>query len=172
MTFFIGDISMRVARELQRNYIGHAKDEEGSPSQESTRFTHHYGWYVVQPYILRLPEDFRQYELERFEAQMRIEHKAYEDFIERQMATYRFEHHQEPKGLDRKRIYEAAAGYLPMQASTSFVWTSNPIALGKLFRERCDEAADLEFSRFAKKWRALCRHRWPNLFLAKGTDEQ
>ncbi len=65
---------------------------------------------------------------------------------------------------DRKRIYEASAQLLPGAACTSFTWTTNPMALSKLFTERCDFAADLEIQRFAVKLRALCYERWPNLF--------
>ncbi len=70
----------------------------------------------------------------------------------------------EPKGMDRKRIYECAAQRLPGAASTSFIWTTNPVALAKLFKERCDFAADLEIQRFAQKLRQLCYQNWPNLF--------
>jgi thymidylate synthase ThyX len=66
--------------------------------------------------------------------------------------------------MDRKRIFEAAAGELPMQATTSFVWTSNPVALSKMFLERRDASADLEFNRLATKWQALCLAISPNLF--------
>mgnify|MGYP000947103338 CR=1 FL=1 len=67
-------------------------------------------------------------------------------------------------GGNLQRIDEAAAGPLPMQACTSLVWTTNPLALAKLFRERCDESADREFQRFAKKWRDIAIAAWPNLF--------
>lgn len=41
MSFFFAHISRRVSHELIRNYVGADRDEEGSPSQESTRFTEH-----------------------------------------------------------------------------------------------------------------------------------
>ncbi len=66
--------------------------------------------------------------------------------------------------MDRKRIYESAAQRLPGAAATSFTWTTNPIALSKLFRERCDYAADLEIQRFANKLRVIAVERWPHLF--------
>lgn len=50
MTFFFAHISRRVSHELIRNYVGSDRDEEGSPSQESTRFTHHPGTYIAHPY--------------------------------------------------------------------------------------------------------------------------
>jgi thymidylate synthase ThyX len=69
-----------------------------------------------------------------------------------------------PKGIDKKRIYEAASSFLPHQAETSFIWTTNPAAIAKFCRERDNEAADLEIQRFAKKWKRVCVERWPNLF--------
>ncbi len=49
-------------------------------------------------------------------------------------------------------------------AATSFVWTANPVALAKMFRERTAPAADLEFQRLALQWQRLCQTQWPNLF--------
>ena len=66
--------------------------------------------------------------------------------------------------MDRKRSYEAAAGQLPMQAATSLVWTSNPVALNKMFTERTDETTDAEYQRFALVWQAVCKSEGPNLF--------
>jgi thymidylate synthase ThyX len=171
-TFFIGDISMRVARELQRNYIGHAKDEEGAPSQESTRFVHHYGWFVVPPAILAMPEGLREPELETFRVQMQGSYDQYLNYVSRHTLNHEVVHGKKPTGLDRKRIYEAAANLLPMSACTSFIWSSNPEALDKLFVERCDESADLEFARFAKEWRTITRYAAPNLFRAQYPDEK
>ena len=56
-------------------------------------------------------------------------------------------------GMDRKRIFEAASSYLSHSAETSFIWTTNPIALAKLFKERDHEAAALEFRRLAVVWK-------------------
>ena len=67
-------------------------------------------------------------------------------------------------------IFEAAAGYLSMSAETSFVWTTNPMALRKFLRERCHDAADAEIFRFAKKLARICFRLWPNLFLGKDLD--
>ena len=52
MSFFVAGISRRVTHELIRNYVGADRDEEGAPSQESTRFTHHYGFFVEPPKYL------------------------------------------------------------------------------------------------------------------------
>src|SRR5678816_754509 len=52
MSFFFAHVSRRVSHELIRNYVGADRDEEGNPSQESTRFTHHPGVYIAHPSIL------------------------------------------------------------------------------------------------------------------------
>lgn len=96
---------------------------------------------------------------------MGIAYSEYIGFIETQAFKYREAHDGgDPKGIERKRIFEAAASYLPGSASTSMVWTTNPVALQKIFIERCDEAADLEFQRFANQLRNMCLVKWPNLF--------
>jgi hypothetical protein len=33
-----------------------------------------------------------------------------------------------------------------------------------MFKERDNEAADLEYLRLARKWKKLCVARWPGLF--------
>lgn len=158
MTFFIAGISRRVSHELIRHYVGADRSEEGSPSQESTRYTFHPGHFAVPPYVI---EQQRQHS---FETAMKRAYEDYLAFIEHEEGVWEMRHGEKPKAIDRKRIYECAAGLLPMQACTSMVWTTNPLALGKLFKERCSEAADKEFQRFALKWRDLARKRWPNLF--------
>lgn len=163
LTFFIAGVSRRMSHELIRNYVGADRDEEGSPSQESTRFTHHYGWFVAPPHILQDETKIR-----RFQVKMQNDYNAYCDFIETEVAEYRAEHEKDPIGLDRKRIYEAASCYLPSSAETSFVWTTNPMALSKLFRERGDEAADAEFRRLINGvWKPLVLNHCPNLFPAE-----
>jgi thymidylate synthase (FAD) len=159
MTFFIAGISRRVSHELIRHYVGADRSEEGSPSMESTRYTHHPGHFVVPP---KMAEDGRA--VERFKASMSSAYTAYHDYIEREVEAYRAASGEEPKGLSRKRIYEAAAGLLPMQAATSLVWTANPVSLAKMFAERTDESSDAEFRRLALQWQKLCAARWPNLF--------
>ncbi len=160
MTFFIAGVSRRVSHELIRNYVGADRSEEGAPSQESTRFTHHYGWYVASPRDLENPR-----EMAAFGADMQENYHAYSKYIERQIEEFvvRTKGNM-PKGLDRKRIYEAASQRLSHACETSFIWTTNPAALMKLFKERCDSSADLEFQRLAFKWQDICHERWPNLF--------
>lgn len=177
MSFFIAGVSRRVSHELIRNYVGADRDEEGSPSQESTRFTHHYGYYIAPPRILPpggmsaavigvgpkpyadVPTKYAN-ELQNFYVAMQKNYDEYLAFINRQFE----EHGGNPKGMDRKRVYEAASAYLSHACETSFVWTTNPMALAKLFKERATEMADLEFQRFARRWARICYERWPNLF--------
>lgn len=167
MSFFFAHISRRVSHELIRNYVGADRDEEGSPSQESTRFTHHPGVYIAHPYCLDIPDELRIFKLA---AQQNYD--AYCYTIRRKAERYAREHGgAEPKGLDRKRIYESTAGDLLMSCGTSFIWTTNPMALTKFFHERDDEAADMEMARFARAVKQVCFRRWPNLFAPFFTDE-
>jgi len=161
MTFFFAHISRRVSHELIRNYVGADRDEEGSPSQESTRFTHHPGVYIAHPYYL---ED--EVELSHFRDLAQSNYSAYVGTIEQKVNRYRHLHKgAEPKGLDKKRIYESTAGDLLMSCGTSFIWTTNPMAMMKFFAERDDEAADMEMCRFARTWKRVALARWPNLFV-------
>ncbi len=160
MSFFVAGISRRVSHELIRHYVGADRTEEGSPSQESTRYTFHPGHFVVPPRVSEAGEEA----VERFRTAMEIAYEAYLRFIESETEAYRETRGSDPKMIDRKRIYEAAAGLLPMQATTSLVWTANPVSLAKMFRERANAAADLEFQNLAYAWQELCRERWPNLF--------
>lgn len=159
MTFFIAGVSRRMSHELIRNYVGADRSEEGAPSQESTRFTHHYGYYVAAPQDLE-----NQMELDIFRRDMQVNYDSYSSYINTQVSAYTFKYDEPPKGMDRKRIYEAASQRLSHACETSFVWTTNPAALTKLFKERCDLVADLEFQRLALKWQRICVERWPNLF--------
>jgi thymidylate synthase (FAD) len=168
MSFFIAGVSRRVSHELIRNYVGADRDEEGSPSQESTRYTHHYGFYVAHPYLLReggVPDGgVRRFELDKFRSAMQSNYDEYVDYINRQVEAFTKERGEEPKGIERKRIYESASPYLSHACETSWIWTTNPIALAKMFRERDNDGADLEFRRLAKVWKKACVERWPNLF--------
>jgi thymidylate synthase (FAD) len=159
MSFFIAGVSRRVSHELIRNYVGADRDEEGSPSQESTRYTHHPGCYVAHPWIL---ED--AYEIDRFRDAMQLNYESYVDYIERQMSFIHKQAAELSRTLQRKRVYESASAYLSHSCETSWIWTTNPIALAKLFRERGNSGADLEFQRLAGVWAKLCVGRWPNLF--------
>lgn len=148
MTFFFAGISRRMTHELIRHYVGSDRDEEGSPSQESTRYTRHPGWFVQHPGE-KFPEAFAE--------SMEWVYRGYLRAVAHAAAL---------KGLERKRVYEAAAMLLPGAAATSMVWTSNPVALTKMIRERTAESADLEFRRFAELLGRICVQRWPALFPA------
>lgn len=161
MTFFIAGVSRRVSQEMMRNYVGSDRSQEGSPSQESSRFTHHYGTFVAHP---RLLEPGMEDELKRWTEDVQEGYDRYIRYIERQFALYEKTRGEPCKGMARKRIYESSIGRMPWDFETSYIWTTNPVALAKFFRERCDDASDLEMQRFAKKWRAICLARWPNLF--------
>lgn len=159
MTFFFSGISRRVSHEIIRNYVGADRDEEGSPSQESTRFTHHYGFFICPPWYLNTEMELT------FERSMKVAYSNYTAAVDIEFARYRDEHGGEnPLGIDRKRIYEAASAMLPHQAETSFLWTTNPAAIAKFVREREDPSADLEIQRFARTWRRVVMRRAPNLF--------
>lgn len=159
MSFFFAHISRRVSHELIRNYVGADRDEEGSPSQESTRFTHHPGTYIAHPNYL---ED--QAELNAFRERAQRNYEEYCETIQRKVTRFFQATGAEPKGLDRKHIYESTAGDLLMSCGTSFIWTTNPMALTKFFHERDDEAADMEMARFARAVKKVSIARWPNLF--------
>jgi thymidylate synthase (FAD) len=165
MSFFFGGISRRVSHELIRTYVGADRSEEGSPSQESTRFTEHTGCFIEPPYINRLQND-KQRELERaaFKASCQASYKAYRQFVERRISAYKTERGKEPRGMARKRIYEAASGFLHHSCETSMVWTTNPAAIFKQFMERTDKHSDLEYQRFAAYLMQKAYVHSPNLF--------
>ncbi len=165
MTFLFRGVSRKFSHQFIRNYVGSDRDEEGSPSQESTRFTHHYGWYIAPPYIVDQP-----LLLSRFATSCQNNYNEYNAFIVDAVDTYRAKHGKAPTGGDKKDIFEAAAGYLTMSAETSFVWTTNPMALRKFLKERCHGAADAEIFRFAQVLARLCFRTWPNLFLGADLD--
>lgn len=159
MSFFIGGISRRVSHELIRHYVGADRTEEGSPSQESTRYVEHSGCYIAHPGILASGG-----EIEKFSAAMAANYSDYIGYIRRQTEAYQVTFGRPPAGMARKRIFESASPYLSHSCETSFIWTSNPIALAKMFKERDNEAADLEYLRLARKWKKICKERWSNLF--------
>jgi len=165
MTFFFAGISRRVSHELIRNYVGADRDFEGSPAQESTRFTHHYGFFIMPPRYLgdttRFSVKTRQ---QRFAESMQQAYDNYLQMVEFEVEQYIKQNGVAPTGMEKKRIYEAASSFLPHQAETSLMWTTNPIAAAKFFKERENPAADLEMQRFAKTWRRVCVARWPNLW--------
>jgi thymidylate synthase (FAD) len=159
-SFFFAGVSRRVSHEIIRNYVGADRSEEGSPSQESTRFTHHYGFYVVPPRIAADDEQVLSYR-----QAMQDNYDKYTGYIDDQVLKWTERNGSEPKGIDRKRIYEAASQFLSHGCETSWIWTTNPMAAAKFFNERCDSAADAEIQRFANKWRKICLERFPNLFI-------
>lgn len=159
MSFFVGGISRRVSHELIRHYVGADRTEEGSPSQESTRYVEHSGCYIAHPAILD-----NESELQLFTNGMDRNYREYRLYIERRTDEFEDAHGKPPTGMDRKRIFESASPYLSHACETSFIWTSNPIALAKMFKERDHEAADLEYLRLARKWKRICKEHWPNLF--------
>lgn len=159
MTFFIAHVSRRVSHELIRNYVGHAKDEEGIPSQESTRFTHHPGMYIAHPYYLE-----NENEMMAFKLLAGDNYASYVATVQRKVDAFERKNSGKPVGLDKKRIYESTSGDLLMSCGTSFIWTTNPMALTKFFHERDDQAADMEMCRFARTWKKVCFETWPNLF--------
>ena len=163
MTFFFAGISRRVSHELIRNYVGADRDEEGSPSQESTRFTHHYGFFVAPPKYLA-PVSLSNEMLEHFTDSMQEAYDRYLWAVEHDCMEYARAHSKPATGIEKKRIYEAASSFLPHQAETSMVWTTNPMAIAKFVRERANPAADAEIQRFARRFRRVCIERWPNLF--------
>lgn len=159
ITFFFGGISRRVSHEIIRHYVGASRDEEGSPSQESTRYVEHAGRYIAHPLILG-----NENEVKLFHEACKTNYERYLDYISRQSSEHYASTGEPPRGMVRKRIYESASPLLMHSCETSFIWTSNPIALAKMIQERDHDAADLEIRRFAKKLKKICRKHWPNLF--------
>ncbi len=167
MTFFFAGISRRVSHELIRNYVGSDRDEEGSPSQESTRFTHHYGYFIMPPKYLqevRDPTDHNAYMQQLFRESMQSAYEDYLHAVHTECNEWERQHGKPPTSIDKKRIYEAASSFLPHQSETSFIWTTNVAAIAKLVRERANNAADLEIQRFARELRRVSIKRWPNCF--------
>lgn len=159
MSFFIAGVSRRVSHELIRNYVGADRDEEGAPSQQSTRYAENPGFYITPPRYLDSPVARAV-----FESACDKNFLEYRSTIRTEIEDYAAKHGERPKGIEYKRILEAASGMLIHSVETSFIWTTNPGALAKLFLERDNEAADLEFQRFARKWKRLCMQHWPNVF--------
>ncbi len=161
MSFFIAGVSRRVSHELIRNYVGADRTEEGAPSQQSTRYVENVGFYITPPrYLLPGAEAAK----EQFEAQCQQNFADYRSIIAGQIQEYERAYLTKPKGMDYKRILEAGSGSLIHSVETSFVWTTNPAAAAKLFHERDNEAADLEFRRLARKWKRLVMAHWPGAF--------
>ncbi len=163
MSFFIAGISRRVSHELIRNYVGADRDEEGAPSQQSTRYAENPGFYVTPPRYLERG-DANEQALTRFQDECSHNFEQYREQLLREFVAHKDRTGERPKGIAYKRILEAASGMLIHSVETSFIWTTNPGALAKLFLERDNDAADLEFRRLARKWKRVCMRHWPNLF--------
>lgn len=163
LSFFIAGVSRRVSHELIRNYVGADRTEEGAPSQQSTRYVENPGFYVIPPRYLT-GKDAADEARARFEDACTSNFEDYRSQIREEMAAYEGTYGSRPKGMDYKRILEAASGTLIHSVETSFIWTTNPAALAKLCKERDNEAADLEFQRFARKWKRAAMAHSPNAF--------
>jgi thymidylate synthase (FAD) len=169
LSFFFAGISRRVSHELIRNYVGSDRDEEGAPSQESTRFTHHYGFFIAPPKYNDPQFEYADAEHQahiasHFRCSMQHAYDNYLEAVEMECNAFERFYKKKPTSIDKKRIYEAASSFLPHQAETSFVWTTNVAAIAKLVRERANSAADLEIQRFARKLRRVSFDYCPNLF--------
>lgn len=159
LSFFIAGVSRRVSHELIRNYVGADRTEEGAPSQESTRYVENAGFYVIPPRYLEQPQLRGE-----FEETCHLNYRNYLRAVRGEIDAYTLERGVPPKGMDHKRMLEAGSAILSHSVETSFIWTTNPEAAAKLFRERDHDAADLEFRRLARKWKGVCLELAPNLF--------
>lgn len=169
LVFFFAGISRRVSHELIRNYVGADRSEEGSPSQESTRFTHHYGFFIEPPKYSDPQFEYADAEHRHamsyaFRRDMQHAYNNYLDAVALECGAFERFYGKKPTSLDKKRIYEAASSFLPHQAETSFLWSTNVAAIAKLVRERANNAADLEIQRFARVLRRVAVDECPNLF--------
>jgi thymidylate synthase (FAD) len=177
MSFFFAGISRRVSHEIIRNYVGADRSEEGNPSQESTRFTHHYGYFIEPPKYTSTAFEYatdhhRGLMQDIFRRAMQSAYEHYLDAVQVECEAFHQHYGRPPTSLDKKRIYEAASSFLPHQAETSFIWTTNPAAIMKFVKERDNIHADLEIQRFARKWRRICGERWANLFPAGWANKE
>ncbi len=102
--------------------------------------------------------------LEHWADSMDTAYGNYLDYIEQRFEAFRKETGEDPKGMDRKRIYEASSQYLPHSCETSWIWTSNPMAIAKFIQERRNGAADQEIFRFADAWHKMEMEDTPNLY--------
>lgn len=163
MTFFFAGVSRKFSHQFIRNYVGSDRSEEGSPSQESTRFCLHSGRYVVPPAYLNGLMGSKE-DLAGFRDLCQQNYWDYIDEYTRACARHVQANQSMPRGMEKKRILEACAGTLSSHAETAYVWTTNPAAIRKFLLERAHEAADAEMRRFCWYFgKEALRH--PNLFL-------
>jgi thymidylate synthase (FAD) len=155
LVFLVEGVSRNLTHELIRHYVGCNRDEQGAPSQESTRYVEHPGTFVCPPAWVGNDGMCVAFKIAC--------QAAYEAYLN--ATTYQPSMLEGlSRSMERKRTLEAARGILPGSATTRLVWSANPVALRKMFTERGHEAADLEFRRLVGVWRPLCEERWPNLF--------
>lgn len=162
---FIAGVSRRLSHELIRHYVGCGGSEDGSPSQESTRYTESPGLYVPSPQILRDPESLAEYTSE-----VQRSYNAYNAYILKKRQEYVSRKGKEPKGIARKRIYEAASSLLHHSTATSFVWSGNCEAISKLIYERSAANVDEEFQRLSVKMWEVVSSQDPNLYQKLGSN--
>lgn len=148
----LGDISRNLLQELIRHYVGCARDEMGTPSVESTRFTEHPGRFILPPAIIGNEE-----EAAAFQTTCQQSYNQYLAFMQRHK-------YHEKKGLAKKRVAETAREYLPGAASTSLIWSMNAESWAKMIVERADQSANQEFTRLAILLSKKLVAHSPNLF--------
>jgi len=164
-TFFVAGVSRRLSQELMRHNIGAERDWRGNPSQESSRYTEHVGSYVAHPRDLISAANGNPEALQDYERKCQHDYDHYLAYIDREIEHWQKDNDGKPcTGLNRKRIFEAAAQRHGWGFSTSFVWSGNAVSLGKMFREREHEASDLEFQRLIQKWKPAAVALAPNLY--------
>lgn len=129
-------------------------------SQESTRFCEHSGFYVIPPYALAAGGQT----LENFKSASKTNWIVYQALLQQEWSAFEKQHGREPKGLEKKRILEACSSTLSQDSETSFIWTTNPMALRKFIHERGSAAADQEIARFTRKLLTICKWKWPHFF--------
>lgn len=160
-SLYISGISRRLSHELLRHYIG-VGASEGSPSQMSTRYVIHPSRFVVHPRYLGIGRQMCIPNTHITEAPIGTE---YEQFKRSCKSAYRhyaklIRNVEGLKGLDKKRVLEAAASVLPQAVETSLILTMNPISARKMILERTGETADLEFHRLAAKIQSVLEERY------------
>lgn len=158
-SFYFSGISRRWANELIRHHVGCHGEHEGSPSAESSRFCLIPGSYVAPVGILKNETMLSGYQLD-----MNLAHEQYIAMVEKMTSKFISETGSNPRGMDKKRILEAAAGLLPSSVETHMGWTANASALVKMILERSDYSADLEARRFVRLLAEKLYSHSPNLF--------
>jgi thymidylate synthase (FAD) len=152
-TLYVTGISRRIANEWIRHHIGTAF------SQMSTRYCVHPPRFVVPPRYLKrssretgsLPLYHVENEYADFKKSMK---SAYRHYLKQVKAA------EGKKGMDKKRVLEAAAQSLPLATETSMIVTFNAISARKFCIERTGETADAEMIVVATKVRDVLEDRY------------